>query len=774
MPTANIANHDPAPLLLVRAEIERSLKRACMSLEAACVQNADAQPIQVVVDDLHQVTGALLMVGLAAAARLSEETEKLVDTFKSGMPSDASRRVQAVRQSTTSLGLYLDSLIEGSPDHPMRLAAAYVMLNRARGAEDASPNDLFFPDLSAAAVEMNTVASPARNETTTEAISRCRTIFQAGLLKLMRNKDLAGGASHMCDAILAIEAIDASSPSRDFWFTAVAFFDAVLNDPNGARPFAVPLFGKIDQQIRRLMDGDYRVPEKVFRDLLLVIGKSTARTKRIERIRQLYRLDDLLWLPETKVQSTPDESIVRVVATLRERISGMKNDLQLFSEGHASALTTLASQAATVAKIGQQLPNREMVRLLHLFGAVGAHLGKSGSRLSATQSLEIATALLFAESSLNDFFRLTAEFDRQAARTCLRIKNVMTGIELPDFNSSVASLADTKTLQAQTQLLVSQVGREVQANLVLIESALDSFFRDPSKKVGLVAIESLFGQVRGAFSIIEEDEAASLAKILAERVSHFASGTLMGEGTEADAVVEGVSGLGLYITGLQQGSKDAHAMLLPTLIRFGISKKPAPILPLLGVEHSLAETTDVLDTAAKQREDLPVDAPLRLHTQAATEPNEAAGSATSAETVPTNNGESLALVETAMIDQTTRATGPTQKPDGMVFVAQIGPQFAQPPVGPDTPSDKPVLSEAASIAAASVTPPTAKTTNGIELLVDSTATLRADLEVRDQRIRSLQAQMVALHREARDAAGLRTEVKKLRALLATAEAGTRQ
>ena len=773
MPTPNANTLDTAPLLLVRGEIDRSLKSVRASLDAACADHADTVALQTVAADLHQVTGALVMVGLAAAARLSEEAEKLVDTLKNGLPADAMNRAHIVKAAMKSMSVYLDNLVKGEADHPMQLAAAYVMLSKARGVDNASANDLFLPDLTAAAA-LNGAEISAQRDMPVEAISRCRSIFQAGLLKLMRNKDLVGGASHMCDAILAIEALDASSPSRDFWFTTIAFFDAVANDPVGARPFAVPLFGKIDQQIRRLMDGDHSVPEKVFRDLLLVIGKSASRTKRTERIRQLYRLDDLLWFPDSKAQSAPDETLVPVIAALRQQISGMKNDLQLFAEGHASALITLTSQASAIAKAGQQLPNREMVRLLHLLGAVGAHLGKTGNRPSTTQALEIATALLFAEASLNDYFQLSAEFERQASRTCVRIKNAMTGVELPDFNSSVASLADTKTLQAQTQLLLSQVGREVQANLVLIEAALDSFFRDPSKKGGLVAIESLFGQVRGAFSIIEEDEAARLAKLLAERVTQFASGTLMGEGSEADAVAEGVSGLGLYITGLQQGSLDAHAMLLPTLIRFGIAEKPAQIQPVSHAGQSTAVTTDGLDKAARRAEHLSSDTPLRPQTPAVTPSSDVAESTRAVGPLPPPLGESPALVATAALDQTTRATGTAQKYDRLLNGAQIESQLEQRPVSRETPPDKPGRSKATSIATTSLTPQTANTTNGIEPLADSAATLKAHIAERDQRIRNLQAQMVTLHREAREAAALRIEIKKLRALLAKAEGKPRQ
>ncbi len=771
MRTANVSTYDPAPLLLVQGEIDRSLKRVSENLDVACADHANAFAFQTITADLHQVTGALLMVGLAAAARVSEEAERLADMVKGGLPSETSIRVQAVKQAMTSMSMYLRNLVEGEPDHPMELAPAYMLLNKVRGANNASADDLFLPDLSAAASELNSAGILAKDEMPVEAISRCRAIFQTGLLKLMRNKDLVGGASHMCDAILAIEALDASSPSRDFWFTTVAFFDAVVNDPSGTRPFAVPLFGKIDQQIRRLMDGDHNVPEKVFRDLLLVIGKSAASTKRIARIRELYGLDELLWLPDSRLPSNRDEKLLPVVDSLRQHINGMKSDLQLFADGHASALITLTNQASAVAKIGQQLPNREMVRLLHLLGAVGAHLGKTGSRPSATQALEIATALLFTESSLSNYFRLTAEFDRQASRTCLRIKNVMTGVELPDFKSSVASLADTKTLQAQTQLLILQVGREVQANLALIESALDNFFRDPSKKDGLVAIDRLFGQVRGAFAIIEEDEAASLAEQLAERVTQFASGELRGEGEEADAVAEGVSGLGLYITGLQHGSPDANAMLLPTLIRFGICEKAAPIPTASTSDWSLNAASDEQPAVSELRSgDLQMDAPLRPEQpQTVKGPSETTGLTAPVGTAPKINPEPIALEQPVPIEQLNTAVGKVQEHDEDVTGAQLD----SAPAAPNMLPVWPLPAGETSITTPSRPLQTSTATTELERLAESVAELKTNIEERDQRIRSLQAQMVSLHREAREAVALRTELKKLRTLLARAEAKPR-
>lgn len=563
----------------------------------------NSNAIQSVADELHQVTGALLMVGLGAALRLNKETEKLVDTFTHSVPTDIANRVLIAKHATVTLSNYLDGLAAGGPDHPMALAASYVMLNKARGASDAAPIDLFLPDLSAAAPNQNDGDVLPEDDISKDAIARCREMFQAGLLKLLRNKDLAGGARHMRDAVLALEALHATSSSRDFWFTAVGFLDAVANDPFGAGSLAVQLFGKIDQRIKGLLEGDPSVPEKLFRDLLVVVGRSTARTDRIDKIRAIYRLDELLAHPDTHTKNKPDEKLIPIVDAIREQIKGMKRDFLLFATGSDSALPPLTKQAAVVATIGQQLPNREMARLLQLLGAVGWHLGKSGNRPSESQGLEIATALLFVESSLEDFFKLTPEFDQQASRISSRIQNVMTGVELPGFNGSVSSLSDAMTLQAESQLLVFQVCREVQANLALIETALDGFFRDAEKIAEVANVENLFKQVRGVFSMLEENEAAALAKILAERVAQFANGTVKGEGQDADAVAEGVSALGLYVQGLQQRAPDARAMLLPALVSFGLAKRPVPVRKLRNVPMKLAVAEVKPEGAEASRDD---------------------------------------------------------------------------------------------------------------------------------------------------------------------------
>ena len=55
---------------------------------------------------------------------------------------------------------------------------------------------------------------------------------------------------------------------------------------------------------------------------------------------------------------------------------------------------------------------------------------------------------------------------------------------------------DDITKRAQERLLMFQVGQEVQVNLATIESALDTYFRDPLKTGELSPLLPLFSQAQ--------------------------------------------------------------------------------------------------------------------------------------------------------------------------------------------------------------------------------------------------------------------------------------
>ncbi len=576
------AAFDIGPLSWVKTEIEHSLTEARSHLDVLAQNPADPKAAKYVATHLHQVTGALSMVGLGAATRFNEEVEKLVATFDltnivPNLPTDGAHRIASVKRAMASLSAYLDNLMAGEADTPMMLAAAYMVVNQAHGGTDASESDLFSPDLSQSIpMPEDTVALP-KADMMSEAIKQRRSLYQAGLLKLLRDKDLVGGARDMRNATFAIEALQVTSPTRSFWYTASGFFDAVASNPSEAGALTVQLFGKVDQQIKLLIDGVQKVPEKLFRDLLLVVGKSTAQSERIRRIRELYRLDQLLAIPDGTRDTVADDQLKAALRILRDHVQALKDHWLKFTSGNRPALEPFITQGEAMAKDAQLQPNRDLSQLLQVIAAVGPHLRKVGAPLSESQGLEVATALLLAETSLENYFRLTPEFATQVSGVLARVKGAMTGSALPALDPSASGLMDDITKRAQERLLMFQVGQEVQVNLATIESALDTYFRDPLKTGELSPLLPLFSQVQGALMILELDEAASLTQILRDRVSQFSSGAMKGEGEDAESVAEGISALGLYITALQQGTSNPRDVLLPALIRFGLAAKPVDV-----------------------------------------------------------------------------------------------------------------------------------------------------------------------------------------------------
>jgi hypothetical protein len=382
--------------------------------------------------------------------------------------------------------------------------------------------------------------------------------------------------------------------------------------------------------------------------------------------------------------------------------------------------------------------------------------------------------MLFVESSLDDYFKLTPEFDQQAALICSRIQNVMTGVELPGFNQSGRSFSDTMTLQAQTRLLVSQVGKEVQTNLALIESALDDYFRDATKIAGLAALEQLFKQVRGALTMLEHDEAAALSKVLAGRAARFASGAAKGEGEEAHAIAEGVSALGLYVEALQQGSPGARAMLLPALLRFDIAQK------LPEVKKSRAEAPAAKYTAEAEKQKTPERSdgkrdPGATHTRK--QLREAVSEAKqTAEPGATHTRKQLR--EAVSEAKRTAEPGATHTRKQLREAVSEAKRTAEPGATHTRKQLREAVSEAKQAAAvpvaAEISPPVAPqavsgTLSELELLKRTEAGLMILVRERDQRIHALQLQMVALHKEAKMVAALRAEVEELRAALAKLE-----
>lgn len=570
------ATFDVGPLSWVKSEIEHSLAEARAHLDKFQAQPGEAKEIKLVLTHLHQVTGALSMVGLGAATRFNEETERLVASMEQ-QPATVTDGIAATRAAIAALSGYLDALMAGEPDRPMSLAKTYLAVNQARGASDASESDLFSPDLSVVMPAGDGTILLPKAEMMVDTIRQWRGAYQSGLLKLLRDKDIDAGLRGMRSATLAIEALQVTSPTRAFWYAAGGFFDALAANSGDAGALAVQLLGKIDQQIKLLIDGVQRVPEKLFRELLLVVGRSNATTERVQRIREMYRLKELLATPEVGGGGPADEKTHSTLRMLREQIQAQKEQWLKFTSGTRPALEPFVQYSDASAQTAGNLGNKDIAPILNVVAAVAAELKRTGAPVNESLGLEVATALLFAEASVENYSRLGPDFTLQSAGVITRVKAAMGGVKPAAFDSKTNPLMDTMSKLAQEKMLIFQVGQEVQTNLQQIETTLDAYFRDPAKVTGLATLAPLFTQIQGALQMLEFDEAAGLNRLLQERVAKIASGAERGNAEASEAVADGVSGLGLFVAALQQGAPNPREALLPALVRWNLVAPPASV-----------------------------------------------------------------------------------------------------------------------------------------------------------------------------------------------------
>jgi chemosensory pili system protein ChpA (sensor histidine kinase/response regulator) len=571
-----IADFDLGPLTWVKTEIDHSLNQARETLDKLAAAPGERGPVKYILTHLHQATGALAMVGLGAATRFNEELEKLVGFLETEDASRLGVAVDAAKRGIAALSSYLDLLLAAQPDHPMRLLAPYLELNRARGQNDANEGDLFYPNLSAPLPPL--AASAALDDAVlSKALALQRSQYQQGLLRMLKGPDIAEALRQMHGAVGSIESLQAGTPNRPFWTAAAAFFDALVFGGAEVGPATKPLFVKVDQQIKQLIEGSVKVPERLFRDLLLVVGRSRPVSERITRLKDIYRLEQLLEVPDRGSRAADEDSMAPLVRELRE-LTGQQKDAWLkYTSGNRAALEPFGKQAMVLAERAGKLPNRDIQLVLVRLTEVAPLLKAKAIPPSESQALEVATAMLFIESALENYSRLGADFGRQAGTVAERLKSALAGEALAPVDAIEGGLLDEMTRRAQEKLLIFQVGQEVQVNLQNIEQVLDGYFRDNAKRADLKNLTAQFAQVQGALMILELSDAAALNAAVMARVQQFAEGSVDGVGEAAEMVADGLSALGLFITALQEGAAAPRAVLMPALLRFGLAEPQAEV-----------------------------------------------------------------------------------------------------------------------------------------------------------------------------------------------------
>jgi chemosensory pili system protein ChpA (sensor histidine kinase/response regulator) len=590
------AEFDVGPLSWVKGEIDHAIEHAQEALRAYAANSADAAQLKSSQTHLHQAHGALSIVGLEGITRMSEELEGLLGVLEREVSFRKAEVFGLAERALGGIRTYLDQLMAGRPNQPLRLFPLYREVVKIRGGQ-ADPTDLYYPNLS--------FRPPRRDRSTGVVIAgeaekqlrELRGRYQRGLLK-WHKKD-ATGAEDMRAAVEAVEAAQGSSPQRAFWWVSLAFFDALSKNALPPDLDTKPLCNRIEQQIKRLVEGAPSVAERLMREVLYYVARAKPASDLIREVQEAYHLAQSIPQAEGGDDAAQESAELK---SAREHLAHAKDAWNRFASGSAQSLLGFRDSAAALKKQIETLGDTELLGLADAVVEVGEWLVSDRARMSESVALEVATVLLMFENALAG---VLSEFSEQARLLRGRLQDCMAGMLQP--TAPDIPLLDEMSRKAAERLVMNQVVAEMQANLRAIEQVLDVFFRDPSKRDELAALDKPMRQLLGALEMLGEKRAQEALAAAVDKIRAFSSADHRVDPDEFEHIAQTLSGLGFYIEGLAHGNADFDAAMRP--ISAPTSEEPRTARPT--VEAHIAEQQRETAGVYEEWKEKPEDAELR-------------------------------------------------------------------------------------------------------------------------------------------------------------------
>ncbi|MBS0345787.1 MAG: Hpt domain-containing protein [Proteobacteria bacterium] len=584
---------DLGPLTWVKGEIDLALGRAADALAEASSSPDRLGRIKFAQTHLHQAHGALSIVGLDGLTQFSDQLDRLLGELAAQQIACTPEISQLAARCIAAIGNYLDELTRGQPDQALRLFDLYAELAAARGQEAPTASELFFPDLN----QRPEFTAPAADSDDPKLLRSLRSRFERGLLKWFRTPQDPSGPQEMREAASGIEDLQAVPAARAFWLACSAFFDALSLQGIPADAVSKRLCGRIDAQMRRVLEGSGIVAERLMRDVLYQIAVSSAASPTIDKVRAAYRLEHLIPAGKRSISDTPQAPLL---ASLRSGLVDAKEAWNQFAKGSAIGLPRFQDAIAPLADLALSIDQPEVSTLLDELGTTARWLRQDPLQLTDALSMDMASTMLLLEARLDNHQHGDDVSPAQLSQLVGRLQAHQRGEAVAPLE-----IADS---DSQTRHLNRQLAHEILASLGDVEQNLDSFFRAPTRTDILAAVRDPLKQIEGALSVLNEDGAVRLLQDAAARIRALsASEDVSSNQQDFEEIAHRLSALGIYIEALQHGPADLERILYPD----ADLQRPATT----SIEAELAQQRKEAAALAAALKDNPNDSGLRTELQ---------------------------------------------------------------------------------------------------------------------------------------------------------------
>lgn len=597
---------DIAPLSWVMTELREALTSAGNLLGESLKQDADARATSLLQAKtyLHQAHGALQIVEVEGVAIVTETVEELIERMQDSKLDISPLVVEKITSAFYAVLRYLEDLLSGNPQQPVRLFPEYRELLELKGAERIHPADLFFPSLSVQEKIPELALSATQRDINYGAI---RLRFEKLLLTVLTSKDAHAqrdAAQQMGKLIREIEQEQTSSQTKAFWLVMRAFAESCTQADKRDERHIKQIWGRINLQIRRLVEGNTSVPERLLRDALFFIAQVKQPSSFVAQIRKAYQLDN--HIPEDYDQHRYGLIAPQVLTSAKEQLSSVKSLWGRVANGDVPSQDKFVQKVKDLANTGAQLHTPPLAKLLKELNGIAAHAVRTQDR--ERMGIELATCLLFIENALEQITHLPANFAARADEISSRLLSVVGG-ESPGNQASWIGEISREAQQRQT--MAALVG-EMQLSLKQAEKVLDEHFRDPSNTNILPPVDGILAQIGGALAILDQDDALAAVNHTRGLIKSFGTEGKAGELSPLfHQVAQNIGALSFFIETLQSQpefakkrfSFDADSGVFQTkLLDKGPEKELLPSGDLEASPHLLGPHTAEQDLLEQQKE----------------------------------------------------------------------------------------------------------------------------------------------------------------------------
>jgi chemosensory pili system protein ChpA (sensor histidine kinase/response regulator) len=526
---------DLSALAWVHDELRRSLETAHKSLrrylkEADAVAGSDVDAVDPSVlrtarAQLHQSVGALELVGLPTAAQMLRACEAALQKLTSTRPAKlGTKQVECIEQASFALLDYLSRLLSGKPVSPLALFPQYREVQELAGADRVHPADLWPNDW-----QWRDVAGDGAKPRSFDAALRSEV--ESLTLALMRQG--AGEPALALSDLFASLAAGSDKKRRHMatlWHLAAGFFEAqgqhlLVPDVHSKR-IASRLLAQlrmsehVDDASAR-PDAGADVSQRLAQDLLFFCAQATSpgdgrKAPRLLAVRQAWNLSRRA--PVDYLVTTLGRHDPAAIVQARKRVGAAKESWAAVAGNELHRLTSLNEQFALVGESLKKLyPAGD--QLGGALSAAAAQTVQSGAVPPPMLAMEVATAVLFLEASLED-----GDFDHPAQaervqRLASRIHKVSHGAQPEPLDAWMEELY-RRVSDRQT---MGSVVQELKGSLAEAEKAIDLYFREPAKADLLHPVPSQLNSMRGVFSVLGLDQASQAVVRMRDDVDALAA-----------------------------------------------------------------------------------------------------------------------------------------------------------------------------------------------------------------------------------------------------------